>query len=108
MKDTGSMLIFLALASAAIVFGFDLATPFGIGEWILYLLPLLFTTRVKQRNFPVIYALICIALLILGFFLHPGAGILRGYSAISRSLGAVVLMTTAVMLMRHKAAETSL
>src|SRR5438309_2005616 len=108
MKDNGSMLILLVLASAAIVFGFDVLTPFGIGEWILYLLPLLFSTRIKRPNFPIVYASVCILLLALGFFFHPGAGLLKGFSLISRGLGALALMATAITLTRHQATETAL
>src|SRR4051794_15588691 len=98
------MIVLITLVFAAILFALDLVVPSGLGEWGIYLIPLLLSFRARQWRYPLVFAGICTVLLILGFFLSKVA-FDAGLVAINRSVGVAVLWITAILLVQRKRSE---
>ena len=93
-KWTLPIVLFCAMA----IFLADLATPLGTSEWVLYILPLLFTTRSKHRHLPFYFAAICTLFMLLGFSFSPPGGAPQNLAIIGRCVGMFVIWTTAAIL----------
>src|SRR4051812_42791704 len=101
------MTVPITLVFAGILFALDLVVPAGLGEWGMYLIPLLLSFRARQRRYPLVFAGICTGLLILGFFgSEPGFD--PGLVAINRSVGIAVLWITAILLVQTKRTQQAL
>lgn len=85
----------------------DLATPLGIADGILYVTVILIGLWAPQKKFIPVTATICTALTILGFFLSPEGGELWKV-IINRGLSIFAIGITAVLCMIHERAEREL
>ena len=101
------MIVLITLVLAAVFFVFDMLTPLGIGEWGLYLIPLLISFHARPRRYPLVLAGVATVLIAIGF---PGTGakIDLRWELLNRGIGALVLWLTAVLLIKRKAAELAL
>jgi PAS domain S-box-containing protein len=97
----------LVIIGVAAVFCIDMLTPLGMGEWVLYLIPLLILSRRTQPVGIVICAASIIMLIVLGFALSPH-GLPREVSLIARAVGIVTLAVTALLLLQRQQTETAL
>ncbi|MBI3923304.1 MAG: PAS domain S-box protein, partial [Armatimonadetes bacterium] len=106
-RVTNPVVLLAIILLIASIFILDELTPLGVAEWLLYLLPLLFSTRSASRRYPVIVASVCTAMIALGFFLSP-PGISVQLAVFNRSMGIFVLWVTALLLERRQRAEAAL
>jgi two-component system cell cycle sensor histidine kinase/response regulator CckA len=99
----------LATSAAAItIFSLDLTTPWGMGEWMIYFIPLIFTPYSRQFWYPVWYAIICSILIGIGFFFPeaPTAPFALEIGLQRRLIAVLVLWAMALFLVQRKRAET--
>ncbi|MDB6015948.1 MAG: Multi-sensor signal transduction histidine kinase [Pedosphaera sp.] len=101
------MIIFVTLVLAAGMLAFDIVTPLGVGEWGMYIVPLLFTIRARQRWYPYVFAGICTVMVILGVFCSA-PGINSTVAMLNRGVGIAVLWITAVLLVKRRQVEEAL
>jgi len=99
----------VALLSVAAVFWLDLLMPLGVGEWVLYLIPLIILSRRARPIWIVIYAALIALLVALGFILSPSpSGLSREFALAARIVGVATLATIAILLVQRRRAEAAL
>src|ERR1700677_2332174 len=98
------MIVLITLILAAGFFVFDLLTPLGIGEWGLYLVPLLISFHARTRRYPLVVAGISTMLIAIGYW-GAATGVDPRWALLNRSIGVLVLWLTAVLLIKRKTAE---
>ncbi|MEO7299304.1 MAG: PAS domain S-box protein [Verrucomicrobiota bacterium] len=99
--------IIATVAVAAAIFAVDLFTSWGMGEWMFYFVPILFTPYSKRLLYPVFYSALCTVLIVIGFFFptlptslfDPATGLQR------RLLAIAVLWTMSFFLVQRKRSE---
>lgn len=91
----------------AIVFFIDLQTPLGTVEWVGYVLPLMFASRVLNRLKTYSLTAVFTLLILLGFYFSP-EGIAPQTALINRSLGVIVLWVMATVFSLWRQTEDSL
>jgi PAS domain S-box-containing protein len=91
----------------AVIFCLDLLTPLGMGEWVLYLIPLIVLSRRSRPVGIVIYTALIALLMVLGFFFSPSV-FPREFTLTTRAIGFGTLLVTAVLLLQRQRAETAL
>ncbi|MEO5802653.1 MAG: PAS domain S-box protein [Verrucomicrobiota bacterium] len=107
-KLLNDKVILATLALASCVFAIDLKVPTGKGEWLLYLVPTLFTSRSRQFFYPLFFAAVCSALISIGLF-HPVSASPQELelALVRRLIGLCVLWATALFLVQRKRAEAA-
>ncbi len=96
------------VALIAAIFFIDLLTPLGVVDWVLYVIPLLLTSRRTRRGVhPLLVVAICTPLIIIGW-IHSPPGVARGLAALNCALGTGALWLIAIFLAQRKRAEESL
>ncbi|MEI8289164.1 MAG: PAS domain-containing protein [Verrucomicrobiota bacterium] len=88
-------------------FLFDLATPVGISDWVLYFIPLTLTIYVGTRYFPYLLAGLFSLLMISGLYLSP-TGASASLALTGRSIGMIGLWVMALIIAERKAIESAL
>src|SRR5579885_2854994 len=101
------MLVLTTLILALCCLTFDLLTPLSTGEWGLYLVPLLLTSRVRQPRYPLWFAGLCTALTAFGFWFAPH-GVSVKWGLLSRAFGIIVFWLTAFLVMQRRQSERAL
>jgi PAS domain S-box-containing protein len=101
------MIVLITLLLTAGIFVFDVLPPLGIGEWGLYLIPMLISFHAQPRRYPLMLAALCTGLLVIGYWCSA-AGIDPQSALLSRGIGVCVLWMTAVLLVKRKCAEAAL
>ncbi len=98
----------------AVIFGitvgefiFDLSTPLGMADWVVYFIPLSLTIFVGTRYFSYLLAGLFSVLLIVGFYLSP-PGAQFGIALAGRLIGMVGFWVMALLVSQRKALETTL
>ena len=84
-------------ALVALVFVLDLLPPLGLVIWALSVVPLGLTIWSSIRRLLPITAIVCSALVLLGYFYSP-PGVSFEYVVINRSLGIVMLWVVVFFL----------
>ncbi|MDB6121520.1 MAG: Multi-sensor signal transduction histidine kinase [Pedosphaera sp.] len=102
------MIVLVTLFLALGFFVLDLVAPIGLGEWGLYMLPLLLTLRVKKWWYPFVFAALCTILLLMGLHYSPPGGVETKWGITNRYVGTSVLWITAALLVQRKRAELAL
>ena len=100
-----------AIIGVVAIFWLDLLTPLGIGEWVLYLIPLFILSRRARPIWIVICAALIALLVALGFFFSPSQpGLPREleFSLVSRIVGIATLTIITILLVQRQRAETVL
>jgi PAS domain S-box-containing protein len=109
MKRPFDKIVIATVAMAVPIFAIDFIAPLGIGEWMLYLVPLLFTPRSRLAGYPFFYAFFCTVLLGTGMFFPvvPTASHELEMGIIRRLICVSVLWATALFLVQRKRAEAA-
>ena len=97
----------VSILGMAAIFCLDLLTPLGMGEWMLYLIPLIVLSRRARPVGIVIYTVLIALLMGLGFFFSPSV-FPREFDLTTRGIGLGTLLVTAVLLLQRQRAETAL
>ena len=97
----------LTIALTIGIFALDLITPRGWADGFLYLIPLILLFRSPQRHRLVSFAVLCSALIILGWIFSPPGG-MPGPVTYNRIMGITVLWMTTLFLRRRKQVEETL
>jgi two-component system, cell cycle sensor histidine kinase and response regulator CckA len=98
-----------AILGVAAIFWLDLLTPLGIGEWVLYLIPLVILSRRARPIWIFIYAGLIALLVVLGFISSPSPpGLPREFALVSRVVGIATLTIITSLLVQRQRAETAL
>ncbi len=105
MNQTSLLLACIALCLAILVF--DVHTPLGIVEWILYLLPLSLTFWFKDRRQIAFVGSLCILFMAIGFVLSP-PGIAWHLALFNRTVGAGVISLVTIVSVQRKKMEEAL
>lgn len=106
-KTVCLMLIITTLLLALGGLIFDVLTPFGTGEWGIYLIPLLLSPRARQPAYPLWFAGLCTVCVVVGGVWSP-PGVELEWAWLSRGIGVVVFWLTAGLLMQRRQAERAL
>lgn len=96
-------IVLLSLA----IFLLDYLTPVAYSVWLLYLIPLMLTVRMRERRFPPIVAAVCTVLVVLGFFLRLPE-IDQPAAIFGRVVGVSMLWFTVVLLLQRMRVEEAL
>ena len=108
MIDAGSKsrinFVYTPIVLMGAIFLWDLATPLGIADGVLYVAVILIGLWAPQKKFIPVTAAVCTILTILGFFLSPEGGELWKV-IINRALSIFAIGITAVLCMIHERAE---
>ncbi len=89
-------------------FLFDLSTPLGVSDWVLYFIPLTLTVFVGTRYFPYLLAGLFCILMFAGIYLSPAGGIYHCYALSGRSVSMIGLWVMALLIAERKAMESAL
>ncbi len=82
------------VGSAAVIFALGLATPTGIVEWVLYLIPVTLAIFSWSPSIPLLVAGTVSTLTVLGYFLSP-SGRFHDISEINRAFGVLTFWAVA-------------
>ncbi|MBD0305794.1 MAG: PAS domain S-box protein [Nitrospiraceae bacterium] len=98
--------IFVVIAGILLIFGVDLVTPLGIAEWILYILPVWYASRLPGGSHRLLPLAVLLATVLtgLGFFLSPPS-IAPWIAAANRAMGVVFLWGFALVVRRSAAKD---
>lgn len=77
------------------IFVIDIMTPLGFADWLLFMLPLLLSFRVKEPLAPLVTAVGIVFALVAGYFLS-GDGINEEVAAINRVIAGTVMTAVAL------------
>ena len=91
----------LIVAGIAVVFVADVLLPLGVAVWSLYMLPLLLTILIRNRNWMIGSAVATTALIGAGFWLSP-SGVSLKYAVGNRVLGIVLVWAVTGLLLRYQ------
>jgi signal transduction histidine kinase len=101
------MPIFITLFLALGCLAFDLYTPLCTGQWGLYLIPLLISPQARQPKYPLWFAAFCMMCVVAGGVFSP-PGVQLKWAVISRCIGLLALLLTAMLLTQRKQVEGTL
>jgi len=102
-----SYLWFVVAGVTGLIFIADLLTPRGVGEWILYIVPMGFTFWTRGRRSPLILAAVITILLAIGLILSP-QGVPLPLAAVNRVVVLIAVWGIALAVMRSWNAEALL
>lgn len=98
-KDSAGRSISIVTASLALtagVFVVDLLTPLGLPVWLLYLVPVLLSSRMRRRIWPFTSAGFCSILVVIGLYLSP-PGASYPYALANRMIGVALVWAVAFL-----------
>jgi len=81
----------------------------GMGEWLLYFIPTLFTSRSRHLFYPLLFAAFCTVLISVGLF-YPASSMSPHeveLGLVRRLIGLTVLWSTALFLVQQKRAKAA-
>jgi PAS domain S-box-containing protein len=98
--------ILVTLPVSVAIFALDFLARWGLGGWMLYFLPLIFTTRSKRLFYPIFYSCCCAIFMGIVLFTSPALSSQEWrLAAGARIAGAFLLWSTALLLVQRKRAE---
>jgi PAS domain-containing protein len=103
-----AFLLPLIFVISVLEFLFDLSTPLGVSDWVLYFIPLTLTVFVGTRYFPYLLAGLFCVLMFAGVYLSPPGGVHVSYALSGRSIGMIGLWVMALLIAERKALEAAL
>ena len=86
----------IAAILIGLVFAVDVLTPLGYAEWTLYIVPVALCLFVKRAAAPLVAAVACSVLLIVGYVISP-EGTQGNIAFVNRILGAIALWVVALV-----------
>jgi PAS domain S-box-containing protein len=101
--------LFLGATGILVIFWLDVLAALGIAVWALYIFPLWYASRLRLSPRVILpaVAVLCTALIIVGWFLSP-AGVDPMISFYNRVIGVAIMWALAIMLMRATALDEQL
>ena len=93
------------LLPTGVIFVSDLLIPLGWAVWILYLIPLLLTFALPWPKFPLVFACMCTALVMIGFQYSP-PGIAPSVAFFNRAMGIGVMWACMLSLYSREKAPS--
>ena len=111
MKQPGLDKVIVVTSGLAIcIFATDLLTPPGFGEWMIYLVAMLWTPRSRRPYYPIVYAGLCTVFVVAGYF-HPTLPVLvfdfeQGFHR--RLIGVFILWGMALVYTQRMRSEAGL
>ncbi len=108
LERNGNPLLWVVISlSAAGVFFADVVTPLGVAVWVFYLVPLVLSLYTWRMNSPILVAMACTALIVVGYFISLTNVLLPpSVARINRGFG--VLTIWGVALIARQFIETKL
>ncbi|MBU6400536.1 MAG: PAS domain S-box protein [Verrucomicrobia bacterium] len=97
----------LVLGMTAVIFGLDLLVPLGMGEWLLYLLPLVLWARRASPASTAAFTAVLMALMLVGLGLSPHGTSLSDV-ATSYEIGVLVFAVVSVLMIQWHTAQVKL
>lgn len=97
--QTGWHLVIGGIAAA--VFVVEIQMPLGFTPWLLYLIPVGLTYWARNQYAPLIVAMLCTVLIIVGYVLSP-AGVATPIAVTNRTFGIVTFWVLGVLILRYK------
>lgn len=105
MKKSGYNLIWLCFVVAGVIFLIDIAIPLGVAAGVPYILVVLISLYIPQRNIILYIAVLCSILTLLGYFTSPIGGEYWKVIA-NRSLALFAIWSVALLgLARRKSLD---
>ncbi len=101
MKTEGMGLYSAIMVLAAGVFLVELQMPLGFTPWLLYAIPLGLTYWAPYRYAPLVIAMACTLLVVLGYFLSP-AGVSIPIALTNRVFGTMTFWVLGLLILRYK------
>jgi two-component system cell cycle sensor histidine kinase/response regulator CckA len=108
MKPTGrTIVIAVSIILTIGIFIFDLLTPLGMAEWLLYLIPLVIASRELPRKYIYAFVVILTVFIALGFIYSP-PGIQPEIALFNRSLAVGTVWIVSILLLQRRRTEEAL
>jgi signal transduction histidine kinase len=95
--------VFILLAA---VFSFDILTPLGIADGMLYVIIVMMTIWAEKKSLIIIVACTAISFTFLGYFLSPSSGIEVYIAPFNRILSVISIVATTIIVLNYKRMET--
>jgi PAS domain S-box-containing protein len=95
------------LLLTVMIFVFDVLTPLGWADWMLYFIPLVLTQQSSHERAPYHFAAVATLLTAVGGYLSPG-DIHPGIALFNRCLGIIVMWAFTWLMVRQKKASALL
>ncbi|WP_206486006.1 PAS domain-containing sensor histidine kinase [Thalassotalea sp. G2M2-11] len=99
--------IFFCLLLCSLIFAIDLNIPLGVAAGVPYVTVVLLSLKLKNSNLTVAFAILCILLTVLGYFLSVELGI-QWMVLSNRALAIFVILVTAILGIRLKKTKSKL
>jgi PAS domain S-box-containing protein len=95
--------LFAAMCAALVlgIFVLDLLTPLGVAVWVLYAVPIMFTSWSARSRGVLLTTLTATVLIFVGFFLSP-PGIAPSLAMLNRCLDTAMLWLVTAILVKQK------
>ncbi len=100
-------IIFFCLILCGVFFAIDLSIPLGVAAGVSYIIVILLSLKTRRNKPTIFFALLCITLTILGYFLSDELGIQWMVFA-NRALAIFVILVTAFLGLRVKRTQSKL
>tara|TARA_R110001583_G_C5671699_1_gene411449 strand:+ start:48667 stop:50112 length:1446 start_codon:yes stop_codon:yes gene_type:complete len=100
-------IIFFCLILCGVFFAIDLSIPLGVAVGVSYIIVILFSLKTRKNNPTIFFALLCITLTVLGYFLSDELGI-QWMVLANRGLAIFVVLVTAFLGLRVKKTQSKL
>jgi len=95
-------IIMYILITTAFIFLFDILTPLGLVNWILYLIPLFLTVYLSWKYAPFVMTAIIIVLMAVSLFLSP-RDVSMELALLNRVFFAVILVIVSIFIEQYVA-----
>lgn len=100
-------IIFFCLLLCGVFFAIDLSIPLGVAAGVSYIIVILLSLKIRRNKPTIFFALLCITLTVLGYFLSDELGI-QWMVIANRSLAIFVILVTAFLGLRVKKTQSKL
>jgi PAS domain S-box-containing protein len=99
-RDDFVRIISYIVLATAFIFVFDILTPLGLVNWILYLIPLFLTVYLSWRYAPFVMTGVFVILMAVSLFLSP-RDISLEYAVLNRTFFALILVIASVFIKEY-------
>lgn len=87
------------------VFVFDLFTPLGIADGMLYVIVVMMTILLERKNYTVAVATAAIILLLAGYYFSPIAHLDYYIAPVNRILSGICIVLSSIIIQKYKVME---
>jgi len=106
-NNSDRSIIFFCLILCGVFFAIDLLIPLGVAVGVSYVTVILLSLKTRRNKTTIFFALLCITLTILGYFLSDELGI-QWMVLANRTLSIFVIIVTAFLGLRVKKTQSKL